>query len=310
MTKIAIFGLGKIAFDQHIPVITASKDFHLVATVSQSKSVAEIPAFRSLSELYQSDIDVDAVALCMPPQYRFDIASEAISYGYDLLLEKPPCSSVNECDRLIEAADKVGSVIFAAWHSKHAPMVEAARCWLEENRCETFQIIWKEDVLKWHPGQQWVTQKKGFGVFDPGINALSILYEILDEELFSRNIQFFKPVNWETPIATFFDLYAANGLTGNVEFDWRAAGTEIWEIRFVSGKNEMVLSSGGHAMHVNGEVFKPQARVRSEYESIYAHFSGLLLAKKSNFDRRPLQCVESLYKKADWEEVEAFAIAE
>ena len=41
------------------------------------------------------------------------------------------------------------------------------------------RIIWKEDVHHWHPGQRWIWEPGGFGVFDPGINALSVLTEIL-----------------------------------------------------------------------------------------------------------------------------------
>ncbi len=37
----------------------------------------------------------------------------------------------------------------------------------------------KEDVRRWHPGQDWIWEAGGFGVFDPGINALSILTEVL-----------------------------------------------------------------------------------------------------------------------------------
>ena len=32
---------------------------------------------------------------------------------------------------------------------------------------------------RWHPGQEWIWQAGGFGVFDPGINALSIVTRIL-----------------------------------------------------------------------------------------------------------------------------------
>jgi hypothetical protein len=40
------------------------------------------------------------------------------------------------------------------------------------------EIVWHEDVRKWHPGQQWIWEPGGFGVFDPGINALSIATRI------------------------------------------------------------------------------------------------------------------------------------
>jgi D-galactose 1-dehydrogenase/L-arabinose 1- dehydrogenase len=45
------------------------------------------------------------------------------------------------------------------------------------------QLIWREDVRVWHPGQDWLLAAGGFGVFDPAINALSILTRVLPERL-------------------------------------------------------------------------------------------------------------------------------
>ena len=36
--KIALVGIGKIALDQHVPAIAASKDWELTATVSRKGS--------------------------------------------------------------------------------------------------------------------------------------------------------------------------------------------------------------------------------------------------------------------------------
>ena len=41
------------------------------------------------------------------------------------------------------------------------------------------RIDWRESVRKWHPGQEWVWEPGGFGVCDPGINAMSIFTEIM-----------------------------------------------------------------------------------------------------------------------------------
>ena len=43
---------------------------------------------------------------------------------------------------------------------------------------------WKEDVTHWHPGQKWIWQAGGLGVFDPGINGLSILTRIMPHGIF------------------------------------------------------------------------------------------------------------------------------
>src|SRR5690606_40163452 len=64
-------------------------------------------------------------------------------------------------------------------HSRMALAVAAARRWLADRTIHEGRITWREDLRKWHPGQDWILDAGGMGVFDPGINALSILTEIL-----------------------------------------------------------------------------------------------------------------------------------
>ena len=307
--SIAVYGLGKIALDQHIPAIEASNDFQLAATISRLKAVPGIPSFKTLQDLRDSLIDVDAIALCMPPGPRYQIASEAINAGYDLLLEKPPCATVYEAQSLFDAAQKAGVTIFASWHSRFAPMVDMAREWVDENGCDHFQVVWNENVLKWHPGQEWVSKAGGFGVLDPGINAISILNTIFDLDFDFENILFHKPSNWETPIAASFSTRARSGLVGEVDFDWLTSDEDIWEIRFFSGSNKMVLSHGGHKMFFNDAPVGAQLPKIEEYTSLYNHFSNLVRNKTSDFDTAPLRFVEQMHEEARWIEVEAFKIA-
>jgi predicted dehydrogenase len=307
--SIAVYGLGKIALDQHIPAIEASKDFQLAATISQSKAIPSIPSFSTLQELADSLIEVDAIALCMPPHPRHQIAMKVIDAGHDLLLEKPPCATVHESEALFDAAQNAGVALFASWHSKFAPMVDMAREWIDENGCDHFRIIWKENVLEWHPGQKWVSKSGGFGVLDPGINAFSILNAIFDLDFVFEKVSFNKPSNWETPIAASFQMRATTGLVGEVSFDWLTSGPDIWEIRFFSGSDKMVLSHGGHKMFVNDAPVKAQLPYTDEYPVLYDHFAKLLRNRISDFNITPLQFVERLYESARWNEVKAFNIA-
>jgi D-galactose 1-dehydrogenase len=47
-------------------------------------------------------------------------------------------------------------------------------------------IDWKEDAEKYHPGQTWIWDIGGFGVFDAGVNGLSILSRLFGAALFVR----------------------------------------------------------------------------------------------------------------------------
>src|SRR3954453_5827538 len=97
MYKIGIIGLGKIAQDQHLPVIAKSPRFELAATVSQrGMTHSTVPSFRIPAEMYAAVPDLDAVAICTPPAVPHSIAVEALAAGKHVLLEKPPAATVAE----------------------------------------------------------------------------------------------------------------------------------------------------------------------------------------------------------------------
>ncbi|RYD97465.1 MAG: Gfo/Idh/MocA family oxidoreductase, partial [Sphingomonadales bacterium] len=227
--RIAIVGLGKIARDQHAPALLASDAFDLVATVSlDGATMAGVPAYRTLDELLANDVTLDAVALCTPPQIRPVLAGEALRHGLHVLLEKPPAATLSQAAQLEVLASASGKTVFAAWHSRFAAGVEPARAWLASRKVLRAAIRWREDVRVWHPGQDWIWQPGGMGVFDPGINALSIATRIMPEPIFLRDSELELPANREAPIAARLTLRTAGGAPVDVDFDFRQTGEQTW----------------------------------------------------------------------------------
>jgi D-galactose 1-dehydrogenase len=185
--KIAIVGYGKIARDQHAPAIAQTDGLELVATVSRSGNAPHgIPSFPTLEALAASGIKVDAVALCAPPDGRSKTATQAADYGWDILLEKPPGVSSAEVTALADYVHRAGQILFTTWHSQYNAAVDTATERLVGQDIRSMRIDWREDVRKWHPGQDWIWEAGGFGVFDPGINALSIASKIMPKPLVYR----------------------------------------------------------------------------------------------------------------------------
>ena len=284
--KIAIAGVGKIARDQHVPSIARSADFTLAATISRHGTVDGVDAFTSMEEFLHRRPDIGVIALCVPPQVRFDLAWQALQAGRHVLLEKPPGATVAEVQALTELARDKGRTLFATWHSRFAPAVPSAKAWLSTRTFLQAEIVWKEDVRRWHPGQAWIWEAGGVGVFDPGINALSIMTEImpLPARLVSAELDF--PENRATPIAARLEFRDTLSAPISADFDWRQTGPQTWDITVATNDGEMQLSKGGAVMRVDGEtiVEAPEA----EYDGIYARFADLLKAGESEVDLTPL----------------------
>lgn len=286
MVRLAIVGVGKIARDQHLPSLERSDAFDLVAAVSRHATVDGVENFIGLEEMLARRPDVEAVSLCMPPQPRFEAAWTALQAGRHVALEKPPGATVAEVEALKALAAERGLTLFATWHSRHAPAVQPAKNWLRDRKITGLTITWKEDVRRWHPGQKWIWEPGGAGVFDPGINALSILTEILPRpvRLTAAELEF--PEGRQAPIAARLSFSDPAGVAMSADFDWRQTGPQTWEIAVETTAGNLTLSSGGAVMEVDGETVSKERE--AEYDGIYARFADLIARRASDVDLSPL----------------------
>ncbi len=301
--NLAIVGVGKIVRDQHLPSIANNADFKLVATASRHGTVEGIQSFTTIEAMLDAVPEIDAVSLCMPPQYRYEAAYKALQAGKHVFLEKPPGATLSEVADLEALAKAKGVSLFASWHSRYAPAVEAAKAFLEGTTINSAHVIWKEDVRHWHPNQEWIWQAGGLGVFDPGINALSIVTHILPPLFLTGAVLEF-PENRDSPIAADLQFKSGQGLPVRAEFDWRQTGKQSWDILAETDAGQMVLSEGGSKLSVNGELTftAPEA----EYPSLYRRFAEIVKAGTSDVDLSPLRHVADAFMLGKRKFVEAF----
>lgn len=280
--NICLVGIGKIAIDQHVPAIAGSDAWHLAATVSRSGTVEGVHGYTDLDRMLSDRPDISVISLCLPPVPRFDYAAKAIAAGRHVMLEKPPGATLAEIHALHAMAQKAGVTLFATWHSRAAKAVQPAKEWLSDKTVLRAHITWKEDVRKWHPGQEWVFEPGGMGVFDPGINALSIITEILPFEMRLKEATLTYPENRDTPIAA--DLTWSDNVTA--EFDWRQTGPQSWNIVVETDAGTLEVKDGGTRMMVDGTEVETGAL--GEYPALYAHMRSLVESGASDVDLRPM----------------------
>lgn len=291
--RIGLVGLGKIARDQHIPALRADPRFELVAAATTAGSCDDLPIYPSLGAMIAATPDLAAVALCTPPQVRGELAREALDHGLHVLLEKPPGVTVGEAEELADRAAGRQLAVFASWHAREAPGVGPAASWLARRVVRKVDVIWKEDVRIWHPGQRWIWERGGLGVFDPGINALSIVTFLVMPRLFVERAELHIPVNCETPIAATLALTDGAGAIVDATLDFRQSGREQWDIAVDTDAGRLVLRDGGAALEIDGApVALPAAR---EYPRLYDHFAALIRAVETDVDTSPLQLVADAF---------------
>lgn len=302
--SIAIVGVGKIARDQHIPSISGNADFRLAATASRHGHVEGVERFETIEALLAARPDVQAVAMCQPPQVRYEAAMQAIGAGRHVLLEKPPGATISEVEALVQAATAAGVALFATWHSRFATAVEPARRWLADRVVRHVTVTWKEDVRRWHPGQHWIWEPGGLGVFDPGINALSIVTEILPTPIHLVRAELEFPEGRDAPIAAKLAFEGGSALTASADFDWRQTGPQTWDIEVETDSGVLQLARGGAEMRIDGKATVLDED--REYAGIYRRFAELIRERAVDVDLSPLIHVADAFMLGRRRTVEPF----
>lgn len=303
--RIAIAGYGKIAADSHVPAIRANPDFELVAVVSARGAGPDgVPVFVDMDALVESGLAVDAVSHCNTPMARRDTAVAALRAGKHSLLEKPPAATAADWDA-IAAEQRPGTTLMTGWHSQANAAVEAARAWLADKVIAQVALDWREDVRKWHPGQNWIWDEGGFGVFDPGINGLSIATRVLPFALELQAAQLEIPANKAMPIAADLTL-RAQAWDGQMaaRFDWLETAGECWRLSIATDAGVLVLEDGGTRLMIDG--VEQLAHSNDEYPTLYRQFAELIRAGESHVDVAPMAIVSAALERGERQMVAAF----
>ncbi|WP_319483219.1 Gfo/Idh/MocA family oxidoreductase [uncultured Cohaesibacter sp.] len=148
MIRWGILGTAKIAREQLVPAIHASRNGILQAVASRSgdsaKAFAErfgMPlAFGSYEELLASK-DVDAIYIPLPTSQHVEWTRRCLEAGKHVLCEKPISLHAREIEALIEARDKSGLVATEAFMVTYHPQWQLVRSLLADGAIGTLKHI-------------------------------------------------------------------------------------------------------------------------------------------------------------------------
>lgn len=307
--RVAIVGAGQIARVQHIPALAATSGLTLAAIANPFP--VDVPdgvsLHASLADLLAEAPGIDAVAICTPPQIRYQLAILALDAGKHVLLEKPPAATPAEITALARHAAERGLTLFTAWHSLFNDGVDRAREILAARGASGMRIVWKEDVRKWHPGVDWFWKPGGMGAFDSGMNAFSILVSVMPEPVFVRAATFGIPRGAHTPMTASLRLATPTHSEGfSSEHDWNQKDGETWILRWTLDDGGILeLERGGAVLKLDGQTLVTGSGLDEEYPRLYAHFRDLIHAGRSDIEIRPLQLVADAFMLASHEPVAA-----
>ncbi|MBQ8804026.1 MAG: Gfo/Idh/MocA family oxidoreductase [Tyzzerella sp.] len=142
MNKVCIIGCGMIAQSAHIPAYKHwSDDFEIVAVCdafeASAKKVAEehdIPNYYSNAEEMLKEMKPDVVSICTPNMMHKEFAMLALSYGANVLCEKPLAFSYADACEMFAYAEKQGKMLMACQSIRFLPERLAAKKLVDEGK--------------------------------------------------------------------------------------------------------------------------------------------------------------------------------
>jgi predicted dehydrogenase len=128
-TTIALAGAGMIA-SVHSLAAHVAPDLEVTAVASRTEASAEALAAQTKARAVRpGDLPAgaDVVVVCTPPADHVDTAIAALQAGAAVVVEKPLATTLDDADRLVEAAAATGGRVGYAENLAFAPIFVAAR---------------------------------------------------------------------------------------------------------------------------------------------------------------------------------------
>jgi len=182
--KIGIVGCGKVAELCYLPASRKLNSIEISALVDineqQLSSLAEKynVSYRtnSIEDIYDR---VDAVVVAVPNHFHAPVSIEFLRRGIHVLVEKPMALTVDECDKMIEAAEMSNSVLSVGLMRRYQPVSGFVKSILDKGILgEIISFDFSEgNIWQWDSVSDYRFKKdKGGGIFsDMGSHILDMV---------------------------------------------------------------------------------------------------------------------------------------
>lgn len=85
---------------------------------------------------------LDAVMVLTPDDLHAPVAVAALEAGIPVFCEKPLAISIEDCDRILEAAYRTGTRLYVGHNMRHMPVIALLRRLIDEGRIGQVKAVW------------------------------------------------------------------------------------------------------------------------------------------------------------------------
>ena len=207
MTRIAIVGYGFIG--QAHGHALSQLDVELAAIVEpedakREKAKSDIGEWKTIWDgakqtLVVSDLQailqddtIDCISLCVPPPMHAELTEQAVLAGKHVVCEKPMALTLQECDRMINAAISHGKLLFIAQCIRFWPEYRRLKSAIESNEFGELVNLSMRRIAPPPSWASWFTEasQSGGALFDLHVHDVDFIQYVLGKPkaLFSQGI--------------------------------------------------------------------------------------------------------------------------
>ncbi|KHD84619.1 Gfo/Idh/MocA family protein [Heyndrickxia ginsengihumi] len=196
--KIGVIGCGSIAQHRHLPEYAAHPDAEIVAVCDivpeRAQTIADQYGTRAYTDYHEmlANEEVEAVSVCTPNYLHAPISIAALHAGKHVLCEKPMALTVEDADKMIEAAKSNQKTLMIGHNQRFVRSHEIARELIESGKIGkiySFRTTFGHggpDTWSVDGKHSWFFQqeKAGIGAMaDLGVHKADLIRYLLGEEI-------------------------------------------------------------------------------------------------------------------------------
>ena len=200
MKKFAIVGCGRIA-QRHAEHINNFGKLIAVCDIDSEKAsglakLYNAKSYNDIDELLKSEKDIDVISICSPNGLHAEHSIKSLNACFHVLCEKPLALSVEDCGKMISAAESANKRLFAIKQNRYNPPVAAVKKAIDEGKLGKIYSIqlscfWNRNEDYYFNSWKGTNELDGGTLFTQFSHFIDLLYwmigDVKQAKAFGRN---------------------------------------------------------------------------------------------------------------------------
>lgn len=159
-------------------------EIDLVGVIDPAPDVRASFPVAGFADMDDVDVAANGIIIATPTDLHADHAEGAAKRGWHMLIEKPIASSVEQADRIIDAANQAGVNVLVGHHRRYHPQVQKLKALLDEDRIGALvlaSMIWSMKKPDAYFNVPWRAGREGSPVMINLVHEIDLLRHLFGD---------------------------------------------------------------------------------------------------------------------------------